>query len=259
MTAQPEAARLEVVGLGHRFGGNLVLDDLSLRVRAGELVALIGPNGAGKSSCFAAIGGQLRPDRGRILLDGADITALAPERRARAGLARCFQTGSVFASMSARENVQTALSAAHGSFWRPWRPAADCAVAEAGALLDELGIADLAGRAAGSLPPPAIRRLEIAVALAARPRLLLLDEPTAGLASADRAGLAALIRRLVRPGGMAVLFVEHDFDMVAAIADQVVALDRGARLAAGTPGEVRADPAVRAAYFGEAANRIDGR
>ncbi len=242
--------RLEVRHLSHRFGGNLVLNDVSLRVMEGERLALIGPNGAGKSSCLAAIGGQLRPDRGRVLLDGAEITALAPRRRARAGLGRCFQTGSVFASMSARENVQTALSAARGDFWRPWRAARDCAVAEAEALLERLGIAGLADEPAASLPPPSIRRLEIAVALAGRPRLLLLDEPTAGLAAADRAGLVGLLRELAGPGGMSLLFIEHDFDVVATIADRVIVLDHGAVLAVGTPAQVRANPAVRAAYLG---------
>jgi branched-chain amino acid transport system ATP-binding protein len=244
---------LEAIGLSHRFGANQALSDLSFRLMPGEVLAMIGPNGAGKSTCFAAIGGQLRPERGRVLLFGADITALPAAARARAGLARSFQTGSVFASMSARENVQTALAAAAGRWWRPWRAAPACDIGPAEALLDQLGLADLADITAAALPPPQIKRLDLAIALAAAPRLLLLDEPAAGLAAAERRALTALIRRLARERGLGILFTEHDMDSVFALADRILVLDRGARLAEGTEAEIRADPAVRAAYLGEPA------
>jgi len=241
---------LQAEGLDHRFGGHRALANLSFSLMPGEVLAMIGPNGAGKSTCFAALGGQLRPDRGRVRLDGADITALSPARRARLGLGRSFQTGSAFASFGVRENVQTALAAAAGTFWRPWRSARSCDIAAADTLLARVGLSDQAETSAGALSQPDIKRLELALALAARPRLLLMDEPTAGLAAAERGALVGLIQQLVRSEGLAVLFTEHDIDTVFAIADRVLVLDHGALLAEGVPAEIRQSAAVRAAYLG---------
>lgn len=241
---------LEVAGLRKSFGGVRAVVDVSLRVAAGEMLALIGPNGAGKSTCFNMLNGQIRPDGGRIVLAGQDITGLAPRAIWRRGVGRTFQITATFASMSVRENVQTALLAHHRRIWRFWREADGQLVAEADALLERVGMRAQADRAAGILAYGDLKRLELAMALANAPILLLMDEPTAGMASAERGALMRLVRSVASTDGVAVLFTEHDMDTVFAVADRVLVLDRGALIADGTPEAVRADALVRQVYLG---------
>jgi branched-chain amino acid transport system ATP-binding protein len=223
---------LSASGLAKSFDGFRALDGVDLEVASGEAVAMIGPNGAGKSTCFALLGGQLRPDAGRVRIDGDDVTALPPRLRARRGLGRTFQVAQVFASMSARENLAVAGGA------------------DPAGLLARVGLTDQADRPAATMAYGDIKRLELALALATRPRVLLMDEPTAGMAPAERRSLMTLIDDLVRRDGLAVLFTEHDMDVVFGHADRVLVLDRGRIIAAGDPQAIRADPRVRAVYLG---------
>jgi branched-chain amino acid transport system ATP-binding protein len=235
----------------HRaFGGVQAVAGVSFAVAAAEIVALIGPNGAGKSTCFNMLNGQLAPDAGRVRLDGHDITGLPPRRAWRLGVGRTFQITATFASMTVRENVQTALFAHHRDIWRRWRRGASLHRAEAEALLDQVGLADQAARAAGVLAYGDLKRLELAMALASAPRLLLMDEPTAGMAAAERRALMALVRRLATARGLAVLFTEHDMDIVFGTADRILVLDRGRLIAQGDAAAIRADARVRAVYLG---------
>ncbi len=242
---------LEVDGLKRSFDGVAAVAGVSFRLAAGEMLALIGPNGAGKSTCFNLLNGQLRPDAGRVRLDGADVTGLAPRRIWRLGVGRSFQVASVFPSMTVAENVQVALIAQAGQVFRFGRPAGEYFRAEADALLSQVGMAEQGARAAGVLAYGDVKRLELAMALANDPRLLLMDEPTAGMAPAERGALMALVRGLARERGAAVLFTEHDMDVVFSCADRILVLDRGRLIAEGDAAAVRADPRVRAVYLGE--------
>ena len=244
---------LAVEGLRKSFGGVDAVRDVSFRVSAGEMLALIGPNGAGKSTCFDMVGGQLRPDGGRVRLDGRDITGLAPRAVWRRGVGRTFQVTATFASMTVAENVQMALVSRAGEVWRPWRAARHLHRGEAQDLLRPLGLADQAERAAGLLAYGDLKRLELAMALASKPSLLLMDEPTAGMAPSERAALMALVRTAASRQGLAVLFTEHDMDVVFGTADRIVVLDRGALIAEGDGASVRADPRVREVYLGSGA------
>jgi branched-chain amino acid transport system ATP-binding protein len=215
-------------------------------VRPGEMLALIGPNGAGKSTLFNMLNGQIRPDSGRVRLAGRDITGLAPRQVWRLGVGRTFQITATFGSMTVRENVQTALLSHRRRLSGLWRPAAAQEGEAADALLARLGMADQAERPCGILAYGDLKRVELAVALANAPRLLLMDEPTAGMAPQERVGLMALTATIAREGGIAVLFTEHDMDVVFAHADRVLVLDRGRLIAEGPPAAVRADPRARA-------------
>ena len=240
-------------GLRKRFGANEAVAGVSLAVEPGEMLALIGPNGAGKSTCFNMLGGQLRPDTGSVRLEERDVTGLAPRRLAHLGVGRTFQITASFASMTVRENVQTALLAQKRQAWRFWQAADAQHVGLAEGLLARVGMASQAERPAGVLAYGDLKRLELAMALAGDPVLLLMDEPTAGMAPAERAALMALVRGIARDQGVAVLFTEHDMDVVFGHADRVLVLDRGRLIAQGTPEAVRADPRVRAVYLGTAA------
>jgi branched-chain amino acid transport system ATP-binding protein len=240
-------------GLRRSFGGVRAVDGVSFSVRAGELLALIGPNGAGKSTCFNLVGGQLRPDSGRVRLRGADITGLAPRRIFRAGVGRTFQITATFGSMTVRENVQMVLLSHARRLFGLWRPARTLAREAAEALLARVGMEAQAERPCGVLAYGDLKRVELAIALAGAPCLLLMDEPTAGMAPAERAALMALAATIARESGIAVLFTEHDMDVVFGHADRVLVLDRGRTIAEGTPAEVRADARVRAVYLGTAA------
>ena len=224
---------LSAAGLTKAYGGVRAVDGVDLAVDAGQMVAMIGPNGAGKSTCFGLIGGQIRPDAGRVSLDGIDITAYPPKFRARLGLGRTFQVAQVFASMTVGENLAVATRG-------PALPL----------LLDRVGLAGAADSPAAELAYGDIKRLELALALATGPRLLLMDEPTAGMAPAERRSLMTLITGLARDDGLAVLFTEHDMDMVFGHADRILVLDRGRLIAAGEPAAIRADARVRAVYLG---------
>ena len=242
---------LQVEGLRKSFDGLAAVAGVSFRLEAGELLALIGPNGAGKSTCFNLLNGQLRPDAGRVLLDGADITGKPPRQIWRLGVGRSFQIAAVFPSMTVRENVQVALIAHAGQSWRFGRPAGSYFQAEADALLALVGMADQGQRAAGVLAYGDVKRLELSIALAGDPRLLLMDEPTAGMAPAERGAMMTLVRRLAKDRGMAVLFTEHDMEMVFTHSDRILVLDRGQLIAEGDAASVRADKRVRAVYLGE--------
>lgn len=256
MTGAPRPPLLQATGLAKAWGGVRAVDNVDLEVAAGEIVALIGPNGAGKSTCFNLINGQLRPDAGRVLLaqpDGAmrDITGVGPGRAFRAGIGRTFQVAATFSSMTVRENVQTALAAARGQIMRPWGAGRNMAKDDAMDLLELAGMRAQAERAAAELAYGDIKRLELAIALAGAPRLLLMDEPTAGMAAAERAALMQTVSAIARAQSIGVLFTEHDMDAVFAHADRILVLDRGQVIASGAPDHVRDSPAVRAAYLGD--------
>lgn len=243
---------LEVSALTKHYGGVHALDGVSFSIARGELLALIGPNGAGKSTCFNILNGQLRPDSGSVRLYGRDITGLAPRRIARLGVGRTFQVATVFASMTALENVQMALIAARGQVFGLWSPARRMGREDALALLEQTGMAALAERPAATLAYGDVKRLELAMALAGDPALLLMDEPTAGMSGDERQAMIALVRQLTRARGLAVLFTEHAMDVVFGHADRVVVLARGRLIADGSVEAVQSDPAVRQVYLGGA-------
>ncbi len=243
---------LEVQRISKRFGGLRAVHEVSFRLAAGEMLALIGPNGAGKSTCFNMVGGQLAPDGGRVLLGGAPL-GRRPRDVWRAGVGRTFQITATFASMAVRENVQMALIAHHRGLWQTWRAAPSLHVAQADALLEQLGLQTQADRAAGILAYGDLKRLELAMALAHAPRLLLMDEPTAGMAPTERTALMRLTRGLAAARGLAVLFTEHDMDVVFGIADRILVLDRGELIAEGDGAAIRANARVREVYLGTGA------
>jgi branched-chain amino acid transport system ATP-binding protein len=244
------APLLQVSGLRKAFGGIDALAGVSFGLEAGRMLALIGPNGAGKSTCFNVLGGQLRPDAGSVRLDGRELVGLPPRAIARLGVGRTFQTAATFRSMTALENVQTALLARDGLMFRAWRPAARHAAGAALDLLDQVQMADKAAHACGALAYGDVKRVELAMALAAAPRLLLMDEPTAGMTARERHALMQLTRTLADTRRMAVLFTEHSLDVVFKHADRIAVLVRGSLLAEGAPAEIAADERVRAAYLG---------
>lgn len=241
---------LEAQGLEKAFGGVKAVDGVSFTVEAGRLLALIGPNGAGKTTCFNLLNGQLRPDAGRVVMAGRDITGLAPRTVWALGVGRTFQITATFSSMTVRENVQMALLSHHGKAWNVLGRARDAFTAKADALLGLVGIASQAERACGVLAYGDLKRVELAVALANAPKLLLMDEPTAGMSPGERIALMELTARIAREQSIAVLFTEHDMDVVFSQADRIIVLDRGQLIAGGTPQEVRANPDVRAVYLG---------
>jgi branched-chain amino acid transport system ATP-binding protein len=243
-------AVLQVDGLHKAFGGVQAVVDVSFALSAGELLALIGPNGAGKSTCFNMLNGQLAPDSGIVRLGGRDIVGLSPRAIWRLGVGRTFQVTATFASLSVRENVQMALYSHAGRLRSLLQRFGAAMVVEADALLDQVGMRDQAERSCGVLAYGDLKRVELAMALANRPRLLLMDEPTAGMAPRERVALMELTARLARAQKIAVLFTEHDMDVVFGQADRIIVLDRGRLIAAGQPGEVRANPDVRAVYLG---------
>jgi len=246
------SAVLAVEGISKSFGGVQAVRDVSFAVAPGEMLAMIGPNGAGKSTTFNMAGGQLRPDRGRVLLGGRDITGIAPRVVWRLGVGRTFRVTATFASMTVAENVQMALLSHAGRAFDPLGSARGFAPDRALALLGQVGLAEQAARSCGELAYGDVKRLELAVALANEPRLLLMDEPTAGMAPRERVALMELTARLARERRIAVLFTEHDMDVVFGQADRIIVLDRGQLIAGGTPAEVRANPDVRAVYLGSA-------
>ena len=238
--------------LAKAFDGVQAVREATFTVSAGELVALIGPNGAGKTTCFNCINGQLAPDAGRVVLAGSDITGRTPRDIALAGVGRTFQVAATFASMTVRENVDLALLSHAGRVQAFAAIAASTRPAQTDALLDRAGIAELADRHAATLPYGEAKRVELALALAGNPKLLLMDEPTAGMAPADRGSLMAAAADLARHDRVAVLFTEHDMDVVFGHADRVIVLDRGVIIAEGTPDAIRADTRVQAVYLGAA-------
>ena len=242
---------LSTESLVKRFGGLAATDGLSLSVAEGELHALIGPNGAGKTTLIGQLSGELTPDSGTILFDGRDVTRLPVHKRAQRGLARSFQITSIFPSFTALDNVALAVQAHAGHSFRFWRDAArDRRLAEpARAVLERVGLGARADTRADALAHGEKRQLELAMALATGPKLLLLDEPMAGMGPEDSARMVELLQEL--KGGVTILLVEHDMDADFALADRITVLVRGKDLASGTPAEIRNDPAVREAYLGD--------
>ena len=241
---------LAAEGLNKAFGGVVAAKDVTFALAAGEMLAIIGPNGAGKSTTFNMVGGQLRPDSGRVTLAGQDITGQPPRRVCRMGVGRTFQVAQTFLSMSVVENVQMALIAHAGRTRDMIARTAALYRPEAIALLDKVGMAADADRPIGELAYGDVKRVELAIALAAAPRLLLMDEPTAGMAPRERANLMTLTAGIARQEGIGVLFTEHDMDAVFAHADRILVLVRGEIIAQGTPEQVRADEQVKRVYLG---------
>lgn len=248
------SALLKVSALSKAFGGVQAVSSVSFDLSAGELIALIGPNGAGKSTCFNMLNGQIQPDSGQVLLAGQSLTQLSPRQIWRLGVGRTFQITATFSSMTVRENVQIALLSHHRRLNRLFsRAARDQFVAPANELLERVGMLEQAERAASILAYGDLKRLELAVALANDPRLLLMDEPTAGMGPRERIDLMALTAQIAKQQNIAVLFTEHDMDVVFGHADQVLVLDRGELIARGDPQSVRADSQVRKVYLGSRA------
>ncbi len=234
-----------------RFGAVAALQDVSLSIASGERRALIGPNGAGKTTLFDVITGARRPTSGRVLLGDADVTRLSTWRRARLGLARTFQRSALFPTLTMAENLALAVRARMRAGWRIWPSRMERKVAdEVSARLDAAGLAGLAQRRAATLAHGEQRALEIELALASQPRLLLLDEPMAGLSGEERQAAVARLRSL--PEEVTLVLVEHDLDVVFAVAQRISVLDHGVLIADGTPGEIRADPRVQEVYLGRA-------
>jgi len=241
---------LEVRGLAKSYGGVQALRGVSFSVSAGEVVAMIGPNGAGKTTCFDLLGGQSAADAGDIVLSGHAVRGLAPPSIWRRGVGRTFQITATFGSMTVVQNVQLALLSRRGRLWSLLSSAARSCVEEAARILERVGIGELAGQRCAELAYGDLKRVELAVALASEPRLLLMDEPAAGMAPDERGALMRLTVGLARERNVAVLFTEHDMEVVFTYADRVLVLAAGELVAQGTPEAVRADRRVREVYLG---------
>jgi len=241
---------LEVRALSKAFGGVRAISEVSFAVGAGEFLAMIGPNGAGKTTCFNIINGQLAPDSGEILFAGKNIAGLEPRAIWRRGVGRTFQVAATFGSMTVAENVQMALLSHAGGIHRLWKPAAALHRGRALELLAQVGMHDAADRPSRELAYGDVKRVELAIALANEPRLLLMDEPTAGMAARERHGLIELVKRLVVERKISVLFTEHSMDVVFAFADRIVVLARGRLIADGDATSIRDNAQVREVYFG---------
>jgi branched-chain amino acid transport system ATP-binding protein len=253
MSADERLARaLEVRGISKSYGGVQAVRDVSFTVAPGEVVALIGPNGAGKTTCFNMLNGQLRPDKGEIVLGDTSVAGLPPHRIWRLGVGRTFQLTQTFGSLSVRENVQVALFSHHRRLKTLFAFAPSLYADEAAELLERVGMRGQAERPCAVLAYGDLKRVELAVALANRPRLLLMDEPTAGMAPEERGELMRLAAALARSESIAVLFTEHDMSVVFGHASRVIVLHQGEIIASGAPEEVRADPKVREVYLGDA-------
>jgi len=241
------SAALETIGISKQFGALPVANDIHFRLEPGARHALIGPNGAGKTTLVNLLTGRLAPSAGRIMLNGGDITRLSQAARARRGLARMFQINNLFPALSVLENVRLAV-AEHRGLFTPRR----ALIEEAFAILTRLGLEDVAATVVRELPYGKQRLVEIAIALAAEPSVLLLDEPAAGVPGGESGIIFDVIAQL--PAGMAVLMIEHDMDLVFRFAQRITVMVRGSILVEGTPAEIAADPRVREVYLGTRAH-----
>jgi branched-chain amino acid transport system ATP-binding protein len=239
---------LRVSGLSKAFGGLKAVDDVSFDLEAGQLLALLGPNGAGKSTCFNMVNGQLRPSSGSIRLDDHELVGMRPRDIWRLGVGRTFQIAATFNSMTVLENVQMALVSRERKLFGLWKPTASWYADEAFSLLEQVGMGADAHRACGVLAYGDVKRVELAIAN--RPKLLLMDEPTAGMAPKERNELMALTKRLVTEHKIGVLFTEHSMDVVFAYADRMIVLARGKLIAQGSAEAIRNDARVQEVYFG---------
>ncbi|HEX5509530.1 MAG TPA: ABC transporter ATP-binding protein [Pseudolabrys sp.] len=246
---------LQVNNVTKRFGSLVAVQDVSLTVNQGELHAIIGPNGAGKTTFFNLISGFFEPNAGTIEFDGRDITRLAPHKRVALGMARTFQITEIFPELTVFENVRIGAEVTAGFGLRPWINAADRKTVHdrVGEILKLAGIESKADRLVGELSHGDQRAAEIAMALTLKPRLLLLDEPTAGMGDQETYDITRLIRRLHRDSKLTIVLIEHDMRVVFNLADRITVLDQGKLLAEGTPKEIAANEAVQAAYLGKAA------
>ncbi|WP_316185978.1 MULTISPECIES: ABC transporter ATP-binding protein [unclassified Bradyrhizobium] len=242
---------LSVEGLSKSYGGIHAVRNVSFTLRAGEILALIGPNGAGKSTCFDMLNGQNVPDSGRITVMGQETTGRKPREVWRLGVGRTFQITATYPTMTVRENIQVALVSHHRRLFDFWSPMVGIERDEADRLLDLVGMAGYAERPCGELAYGDLKRLELAIALANQPKLLLMDEPTAGMAPRERVELMRLTAGIAREQSIGVLFTEHDMDVVFEHADRILVLNRGSLIAEGSPAEVRANREVQAIYLGE--------
>ncbi|MBD9570789.1 ABC transporter ATP-binding protein [Ensifer adhaerens] len=242
---------LKTEGLVKRFGGLVATDNLSLEVAEGELHAIIGPNGAGKTTLISQLAGEVPPTGGRILFQGRDITRMSTPQRCRQGLVRSFQITSLCKDMTALQNVALAVQARQGHSFRPWRSASDDSslVEPARALLQLVGLLRRGDNLAGELAHGEQRQLELAVALATEPKLILLDEPMAGMGQEESAAMVQLLSRI--KSRYTIVLIEHDMEAVFALADRISVLVYGRCLATGTPAEIRSNPDVQKAYLGE--------
>ena len=246
-------SELRVAGLARAFGGVLAVDAVSFTLEPGGITALIGPNGAGKSTLFNLVDGQLVPDAGEIEFEGRTLVGVPTAERTRAGIGRTFQVAQTFASMTVLQNAQLALLVAAGVAMSPGVALDRRVLVPAQRLLQQVGLGGRESVQAATLAYGDLKRLELALALAGAPRLLLMDEPTAGMAPGERTALMSLVVELARARGMTVLFTEHSMDVVFGFAKRVLVMSRGRLIADGNPEAVRADAAVRAVYLGDAA------
>lgn len=241
---------LEVRNLSKSFGGVQAVKGVNFDLKEGEFLALIGPNGAGKTTCFNMLNGYLKPDAGSVSLRGQALIGHPPRKIWRMGVGRTFQITATFLSMTVVENVQMALISHHRRVFDLFSRATRMYVDEAMALLELVSMQDQAGRACSELAYGDLKRLELAIALAHEPALLLMDEPTAGMAPSERLALMALTAEIVAKGGVSVVFTEHDMDVVFAHAHRILVLNRGELIAEGTGPEIRTNPLVQEVYLG---------
>ena len=244
---------LEVSELTKSFGGVQAVKNLTFNLSEGQLLAMIGPNGAGKSTCFNLINGQLRPDHGTVIIMGKKINGYLPRQVWKLGVGRTFQITSTFASMTVLENVKMAMLSYHRQSKSLFKRVRKVYTEESMQLLKLVGIEDQHARSCGVLAYGDLKRVELAVALANKPRLLLMDEPTAGMGPAERQSLMELASEIVRTRNIGVLFTEHDMDVVFTHADHIIVLNRGELVAQGTPEEVRNNSNVQEIYLGTSA------
>jgi ABC-type branched-subunit amino acid transport system ATPase component len=237
--------------LRRRFGSVAAVDGVDLEVKRGEMRTIIGPNGAGKTTLFNLLTGRLRADGGRMLFLGTDVTRYPPHRRCRAGIGRTFQISNVFVSATVHENVRLALLAFHGRTWDMFASAERLYGTEADDIVDMVGLSAEADKFARAISYGDRRRLEIAIALACRPKLLLLDEPTCGVSLGDRPALIGLVQAVRQKNGMTVIMIEHDMDVVFSVADRITVMHHGRIVADDTPDAIAANAQVQEIYLGQ--------